>query len=371
MNIEYIAKEAGVSKSAVSFALNGKPGISRRRENASWRSPSSTATHRNSKRCRDPNKSLTFLVFANSGIVLEQYYQQPFFRELIQYIEERCRSLGFTLIFTTVDMENFERDIRAVTEEKRSDGVILLGTNLEAVQVANIAESIGPRLVVLDTHFDTLPLHFVGINNFMGAYQAGSHLCELGHESFGYIASNVRIPNFEERRRGFLKALNENGRSIAPDSFSPISPTMLLSQDELRAQVNDYLQSGRTLPSALFCECDYIAISAMKTFAELGIRVPEEVSIVGFDNISEAMIISPELTTIHVETTERMAVTAVDLLVESIEQGWRSRAKSRSTHASSIENRSVLSNIQKTEHSSLRGRSALFIGQAIRINAVY
>jgi DNA-binding LacI/PurR family transcriptional regulator len=327
MNIEYIAKEAGVSKSAVSFALNGKPGISQEtRERIIAIAKQYGYVPKFKASAETPNKSLTFLVFANSGIVLEQYYQQPFFRELIQYMEERCRSLGFTLIFTTVDMEHFERDIRAVSEEKRSDGVILLGTNLEAAQVANIAESIGPRLVVLDTYFDTLPLHFVGINNFMGAYQAGSHLCDLGHVSFGYIASNVRIPNFEERRRGFLKALNENGRSIASDSFFSISPTMLSSQDELRAQVNHYLQSGRTLPSALFCECDYIAISAMKTFAELGIRVPEEVSIVGFDNISEAMIISPELTTIHVEK-ERMAVTAVDLLVESIEQGLEIKSK--------------------------------------------
>lgn len=327
MNIEYIAKKAGVSKSAVSFALNGKPGISQEtRERILTIAKQYGYTPKFKAAAETQNKSLTFLVFANSGIVLEQYYQQPFFQELIQYIEERCRSLGYALIFTTVDMEYYERDIRAVAEEKRSNGVILLGTNLGAAQLADIAKIIQPRLVVLDTYFETLPLHFVGINNFMGAYQAGTHLCELGHESFGYIASNVRIPNFEERRRGFLEALNENGRSIAPDSFFSVSPTMLSSQDELKSQVNDYIQSGRTLPSALFCECDYIAISAMKTLAELDIRVPEEVSIVGFDNITEAMIISPELTTIHVEK-ERMAVTAVDLLVESIEQGLEIKSK--------------------------------------------
>ncbi|WP_028609925.1 LacI family DNA-binding transcriptional regulator [Paenibacillus harenae] len=327
MNIEYIAKEAGVSKSAVSFALNGKPGISQEtRERILAIAKQYGYTPKSKAAAEAPNKSLTFLVLANSGIVLEQYYQQPFFRELIQYIEERCRSHGYSLIFSTVDMENFERNIRIATEEKRSDGAILLGTNLGAEQVSAIAEKIGSRLVVLDTYFETLPLHFVGINNFMGAYQAGTHLCELGHDSFGYIASNVRIPNFEERKRGFLEALSENDRSIAQDAFFSVSPTMLSSQDELKAQLNRYLENGRTLPSALFCECDYIAISAMKTLAELGIRVPEDVSVVGFDNITEAVIISPELTTIHVEK-ERLAAIAVDLLVESIEDGLEVKNK--------------------------------------------
>lgn len=328
MNMEDIARLARVSKSAVSFALNGKPGISsetRKRilqiaEEAGYLPKSKPAA------ANTVTKTLSFLVFANSGIVLEQYYQQPFFRELIHYIEERCRSQGYSLIFTTVDMEFFKRDIRAIAEEKKSDGIILLGTNLSAHHLEEISTMFGSNLVVLDTYFETLPVHFVGINNFMGAFQAGSYLFDIGHRTFGYIASNDRIYNFEERKKGFLLSLKERGLEIPQDCFFSVSPTMLSSQEELKGQLKQYLKHNRSLPTALFCECDYIAISAMKTLSEMGVLVPSEVSIVGFDNITEAMIVSPELTTVHVEK-ERMAQLAVDLLIESLEHGQNVKTK--------------------------------------------
>lgn len=75
-----------------------------------------------------------------------------------------------------------------------------------------------------------------------------------------------------------------------------------------------------------FCECDYIAISAIKILGELNYRIPEDVSVVGFDNISEARIVSPELSTVHVEK-ERMAHLAVDLMIQSIESNQAVKTK--------------------------------------------
>lgn len=330
MKMEDIAKLAGVSKAAVSLALSGKPGISPETRERILQIAKESGYLPKTKTPATDNaaKSLTFLVFTNSGIVLEQYYQQPFFRELIHYIEDRCRSKGYSLRFTTIDMGFFERDIRAVAEDRQNDGVILLGTNVNQSEIGTIAEILGPHLVVLDTCFETLPVHFVGINNFMGAYQAGSHLCEMGHQEIGYIASNVRIHNFDERKEGFWAALRARGLDASANHYFSVAPTMLSSQEELKAQLKPLLTGGNRLPTALFCECDYIAISAMKTLTELGVRIPEEVSVVGFDNISESRIIAPELTTIHVEK-KRMAQLAVDLLVESVELGVEAKAKIR------------------------------------------
>ncbi|MBP1965415.1 LacI family DNA-binding transcriptional regulator [Paenibacillus aceris] len=330
MKMEDIAKLAGVSKSAVSLALNGKTGISSETRDRvleiareSGYSPKPRATSAESS-----VRSLSFLVFTNSGIVLEAYYQQPFFRELIHYIEDRCRSKGYSLLFSSVDMEHFEREIRTLAEDHQSDGIILLGNNLSPEEILDISNRLGPHLVVLDNCFDKLPVHFVSINNFMGAYQAGTHLCGIGHKEIGYIASNVRIQNFEERKVGFYEALQEQGLEIHPDHIFAVAPTMLSSQEDLKGQLKAYMETGRQLPTAIFCECDYIAISAMKTLTELGIRVPEQVSVIGFDNISESRIISPELTTIHVEK-KRMAQLAVDLLIESIEHGVEATSKIR------------------------------------------
>ncbi|RTE11568.1 LacI family DNA-binding transcriptional regulator [Paenibacillus whitsoniae] len=330
MKMDDIARLAGVSKSAVSLALSGKPGISAetRERVLEIARESGYAPKPRAASSELPSRSLSFLVFTNAGIVLEEYYQQPFFRELIHYIEDRCRSKGYSLLFSTVNMNHFDRDIRSIAEIQQSDGVILLGTNLHPHEITEIAERLGPQLVVLDNCFDTLPLHFVAINNVMGAYQAGEHLCRSGHREIGYIASNVRIHNFDERREGFEQALRDNDLTLSPEHTFAVAPTMISSQEDLKAHLKLYLEPGRRLPTALFCECDYIAIRTLKTLTELGVRVPEQVSVVGFDNITESQIVSPELTTIHVEK-KRMAQLAVDLVIESIELGEETHTKIR------------------------------------------
>ncbi|MFD3258376.1 LacI family DNA-binding transcriptional regulator [Paenibacillus lentus] len=328
MRMEDIAKIAGVSKAAVSFALSGKQGISAETRERILQIAKEHGYSPKSKSALPEQtlKTLIFLAFANSGIVLEEYYQQPFFRELIQYIEERCRSYGYSLMFSSVEPEHYIEDIKSIVEEKRSDGVILLGTNLNQGQIAAIADELTTPLVVLDTCYETLPVHFIEINNVMGAYQAGSHLADLGHRNIGYIASNVRIHNFEDRKRGFLAALHDHQLEVAEDGFFAVAPTILSSQDELKSQLSAYLASGKPMPTAFFCECDYIAISAIKTLGELNYRIPEDVSVVGFDNISEARIVSPELSTVHVEK-ERMAHLAVDLMIQSIESPQPAKTK--------------------------------------------
>ncbi|WP_176220790.1 LacI family DNA-binding transcriptional regulator [Cohnella massiliensis] len=330
MKMEDIAKIAQVSKSAVSLALSGKPGIgseTRERILRIAREMGYSAKPRSTAAPDKTSKTLVFLVITNLGIVLEEYYQQPFFRELIHFVEDRCRTKGYSVIFSSVDMEHFERDVRAAAEDYRHSPVILLGTNLSREQIAVISAKL-PQLVVLDTCFDTLPVHFIEINNAMGAYQAGSHLCDIGHLDIGYVASNVRIHNFEERKAGFMGALRERGVEIAPGRMFSVAPTILSSQESMRQQLEACLHSEGKLPTALFCECDYIAISAMKTLAELGYRVPEDISVIGFDNISESVIVTPELTTIHVEK-EKMAQLAVDLLTDSAEWSSDARIKTR------------------------------------------
>ncbi len=209
--------------------------------------------------------------------------------------------------------------------EDRNSGVILLGTNLSRQQIVSIAEQL-PHLVVLDTCFETLPIPFVEINNVMGAYQAGAYLYEIGHREIGYVASNVRMHNFDSRKRGFMSALQDRELTIPDNRIFSVAPTILSSQESMREQFQLYLQNNGHLPTALFCECDYIAISTMKTLNDMGFRVPEDVSVIGFDNITESMVISPELTTIHVEK-EKMAQVAVDLLIELIDEGLNMTTK--------------------------------------------
>lgn len=342
MKMEDIARLANVSKAAVSLAFNGKPGIGQDTRDRILQiaaeagyTPKIRAASKKELEVNDGygvsasaalrNAPFVFLVCTNSGIVLEDYYQQPFFQELIQFIEERCRQRGYHLIFSKVNIDSFEQEILKVRDNNRQQGAIVLGTNLSRKQILFVQEQL-TNVVVLDTCYEEMPVQFVGINNMMGAYQAGTYLCEAGHTSVGYMASSVRIHNFEERERGFLSALAERDLQVSPTHRLSVAPTILTSQEEMKRQLSAILERGEVLPTAWFCECDYIAISAMKTMSELGIRIPQDTSIIGFDNIKESVIVTPELTTIHVDK-ERMAVLAVDMLAEAIEQGLDVKSK--------------------------------------------
>ncbi|ULO06187.1 LacI family DNA-binding transcriptional regulator [Paenibacillus sp. 19GGS1-52] len=327
MRMEDIAKIANVSKAAVSLALNGKPGIGSETRDRILRIAKDAGYAARIKPAAPAKqaKTLLFLAFTNSGIVLEDYYQQPFFRELIQHTEERARSKGYSMLFSSVDMEFFERDIELIADENSGNGVILLGTNLSREQIATIAARM-PNLVVLDTLYETLPIHFVEINNVMGAHQAATHLHDIGHREIGYVASSVRIHNFDSRKRGFKRTLKDLNVDLPDSRVFTVSPTVLSVQESFKEQLSVYKQATGGYPTALFCENDYIAISVMKTLAELGLNVPEDVSVIGFDNIRESIVVSPELTTIHVEK-ELLARTAVDLLVDSISENSRTSVK--------------------------------------------
>lgn len=321
MNLEDIARLAGVSKSAVSLALNGKPGVSAETRKRILQIAEEHGYPIKAKAVRHPQagRVLTFLAFANTGLVQQQYYEQPFFRELIQHIEARARFHGYSLQYSTVDVEALDRNPRAALETVQGRGLILLGTNLHPEQLTALHRVLGPHAVVLDTMSETLPAHFVAINNLMGGYQAGRHLCELGHRRFGYVASTERIRNFEERKRGFMAALAECGLALPEEACFAVTPSMQPAQEEFEERLSAYLADGRPLPTALFCECDYIAIGVVKAMQSLGIRVPEDVSVVGFDNISEATILTPEMTTIHVAKQD-LAWVAVDLLVDAMDR---------------------------------------------------
>ncbi|MBB3114197.1 LacI family transcriptional regulator [Paenibacillus phyllosphaerae] len=319
MNMEDIAKLAGVSKSAVSLALNGKAGVG---EDTRMRILAIAAEHGYSGKIKPaaPEKngrSIQFLVFTSSQLVHEDYYQQPFFKELIHYIEEGCRNYGYTLQFRTISAGDYEQGIQLVMDDDRCSGVILLGTNLDSAQIADIAAKL-PHLVVLDTCFNELPVHFVEINNFMGGFQAGSYLLDQGHRRIGYIGSDERIHNFDERRRGFLASLASKDVHLSESCIFAVPPAILAAQAPLREQLHRFIDSGESTPTVFFCECDYIAIAAMKILHEFGYRVPDDVSVLGFDNINECLIVSPELSTVHVEK-QRMAETAVDLIASAFE----------------------------------------------------
>ncbi|PAD66122.1 LacI family transcriptional regulator [Bacillus sp. 7586-K] len=327
MKIDDIAKLANVSKSAVSLALNGKNGVSKETRDkiikiAQEHGYIPRPIIKADQYFPTSSKLLRFVACTNEGIVTEHYETMPFFTELINNIDKQIGSNGYSLIVSAISIKNLKEEIARLEQEQKSAGILLLGTNLTPEQI-NIVSSVQPNLVVLDTCFETLDVNFVVMNNIYGAYQAGKYLIELGHKNIGYVESTTRMYNFDMRRKGFLQALEENDLKIAEHNYFSISPTVITSQEEFKIKIKDQINK---LPSALFCEADYMAISVIKSLSELGIQVPNDISIIGFDNIFESQVITPELTTINVKK-DRIALLAVEKLIREIDNNENDKIK--------------------------------------------
>jgi DNA-binding LacI/PurR family transcriptional regulator len=327
MKIDDIAKLANVSKSAVSLALNGKIGVSdKTREKilkiAEEHGYIPRPIIKAEQYVHTNTKILRFVAVTNEGIVTEQFESLPFFMELIKNIDNHTGSSGYSLMVSSINKENLEDEITRLENEQKSSGILLLGTNLTPDQI-NVVANIQPNLVVLDTCFETLDINFVVMNNVFGAYQAGKYLINLGHKNIGYVESNIRMYNFDMRKRGFIEALTEENLRVDDHHYFSISPTIIASQEAFIDKIKNNVEN---LPTALFCETDYMAISIIKSFMELGIKVPDDISVIGFDNIFESRVITPELTTVHVKK-DKIALLAVEKLIRIIESNDTDKIK--------------------------------------------
>jgi len=250
----------------------------------------------------------------NENIITNDYQSQSFFYELLGYLSNEIKNYPYNLVITSIDTENIYDDLKMVESEQASDAIILLGTNFSSKEILLI-KSIQPNIVVIDICISTLDCNFVTMDNYQGGYEAAKHLLELNHRKIGYTMAIPRIYNFDERKRGFFVLLEEHNIEVAFEHIVKLPAIDIQEYIEIFAP----LKEGNSLPTAFFCENDYIAISLIKTFAKLNIRIPEDVSIIGFDDISEAKVISPELTTIRVYKycIAREALRVINLILNN------------------------------------------------------
>jgi DNA-binding LacI/PurR family transcriptional regulator len=317
MRIKDIAEIANVSKAAVSLALAGKPGISegtRERILKIARETGYVSKHMIHSKNEPDIKSLQLIACANPVFLQDPMEKVPFFNELIYYIENVSRTLGCRLLFTTVTSDEFLESFKRLQNERAAAaGTIIIGSYLTYEQLLEFSK-LQPKAVVLDAYHPTIPLNFVSVNNRIGGYQAGDYLIKMGHKRIGIVLSKPRNHNFDDRREGFYEALQSQAYTVEKPNTFWVMPGEANSQADFKKQIREHTGP---LPTALFCENDYIAISVMKSFHELGIKVPEDISIIGYDDLREATVVTPELTTIRVEK-KNIAEASVRLIQQII-----------------------------------------------------
>ena len=317
MTIEEIAKLANVSKSAVSLALNNKPGVSEStREiilNIAKTKGYIPKIMVKADQVYDPVKAIRIVACIKEEILHDGYQHEPFFSELIGGLENENRKQGYTIFFSSINGPDIAEKILALEEEFQSAGIIVIGTNLTESETREISKT-HPCIMFLDVCYPACAGSFVVMNNTLGGAQAAEYLIRMGHTNIGYVASKVKIKNFDMRRAAFTEELNRHGLTLDKNQIFEVNPIMQKAQQEFTA----LLQNKPELPSAIFCESDNIAIGVLKAVQNAGISVPEDISIIGFDDIPHCEIVTPTLTTIRVPKNV-MGSATINKLIEAIE----------------------------------------------------
>lgn len=304
-----IAKIVGVSSSTVSNALNNRKGVSGEKKQEILKIAKEMGYERNVRKRADA--TLRFVIFKRHGAVVDD---TPFFSQLIKGIETESKKFGYNLIVTHMNVREFEDDDSLEKfKSDSSEGIIVLATELIAADLQYF-KSVEVPIVMLDSCFRGESLDCVTINNEDGIYQATKYLIDNGHRKIGLLHSANYISNFYYRRKSFYTTMSDSGLSVDPSHEVHLTSTMEGAYKDMKA----YLSGAKgELPEAYVAENDIIAIGAMRALNEAGVRIPKDISIIGFDDMPFCDVCTPRLSTIQVEK-EAMGKLAVQTLVGKI-----------------------------------------------------
>lgn len=315
-----VAREAGVSISTVSLVINNKPGVSvktRQRVLATF-NQLGYQDYLSRLAKEKMQKSIQFVLYKKHGQIVSD---TPFFSSVLEGVEEQVKKIGYNLLVSYVYEGQGVADQVKALKVNNSAGLILLATEMNHQDIEPFRQ-MGIPLVVLDSYFEEIIDDIVVINNVQGAFMATQYLMEMGHADIGYLRSRVLINNFFERRDGFRKALAYRKMPFRKEFEILLGASAETAYEDMRQR----LARDMKLPTAFFADNDLIAIGAMRAMREAGIRVPEDVSIIGFDDIPICAMIEVPLTTIRVPKGY-IGKLAVDRLVEVINNGNAAQIK--------------------------------------------
>lgn len=288
-----LAQKLNLSEAAISMALNDKPGVStqtRQRVKEAAEKYGYDFTRISGK--HTTTGSIYFALYRKHGAVVAD---TPFFSELSEGIQQKCKEMGYKLNITYLyGDETIEKQIEDI---QYSDciGLILLGTEMHPEDFKPFARLRLP-MVLLDVYLDNANRDCILINNMQGAYHATDYLISKCKKQPGYLHSSYSISNFEERADGFYKAVRSHGMSASKSIVHRLTPSI----DGAFADMMSILEQPEEIASCYFADNDLIAVGAMKAFQKKGYRVPEDVAIIGFDNMPMSSYMEPSLTTVNV-----------------------------------------------------------------------
>ncbi|KWW46276.1 transcriptional regulator [Vibrio cholerae] len=303
-----IARLAGVSTSTVSHVINKSRFVSdeiaERVNNAAQQlnyAPSALARSLKMNR----TKTIGMLVTTSTN---------PFFGEVVKGVERSCYHQGYNLILcnTEGDNQRMKASINTLLQ-KRVDGLLLMCSTLEGERLDVFDRYPDIPIVVMDWGPILFASDKIQDNSLQGGYMAAKHLIECGHKEIGCITGPLIRHQAQMRYEGYKRALAEAGIAINPD--------WIVESDfecEGGYQAFEKLYQRGKLPSALFVSNDMMAMGVIQAANQRGLQVPDDLSLIGYDDVHIAKFMTPALTTIH-QPKYRLGKAAVDTLLYRLE----------------------------------------------------
>lgn len=310
LTIKDIARMAGVSTTAVSFVLNNRPGVSDATRQKVQEIIRQTDFIPN-VHTRRLNLGKSFTVH----VVLKQYayglYNQ-FALETLTGVFKEGKSLGYSIIFTLIDEDMECEQILESVRSKDCDGMILNQID-DPVLLSQLQRENMP-FVCVDAHLPRQsPLPMVEVDYYDAAYQATRYLHQNGHEKIGFVGPQTPVEHCANTFRGYCAYLEEAGLSCNPDWVAKIP----FLEGYTEAAVDAMLQQEQ-LPTALLCSCDAVAIDVIRRAKERGIRIPEDISVIGIDDLLVSRYLDPPLTTMTFDK-ELLGAKAMEMIYQIIQ----------------------------------------------------
>ena len=301
VTLEMVAERAGVSPSTVSRILNGTAVVSDEKRAAVDAAIAALGFV--------PNPVARGLAGGRSLSigVISQAIDSPFYGGALRGIEDALGQAGYSPLFVSGHW-NADEELRCVEllRARRVDGLIVLTGRLSDTALRGLAKAL--PVVVTGRELKAPNLCALNFDNFAGARLATDHLLGRGHRRIAFIAGDPRHPDAVERQRGHCAALDAAGLHVDPALLMPGD----YSEESGQAAVEQLL-AARTGFSAIFAANDQMAFGAALALYRRGLRVPEDVSLVGFDDVHGASYSIPPLTTVHQPVNEmgRLAAQAM------------------------------------------------------------
>lgn len=325
-----LAKKMNLSEAAISMALNNKPGVSTQTRKMILEEAKKYGYDFSRIKGKElpvsEQGTICFIIYRKHGALVPNspvlFHEEhgstipdvPFFSQLSEGISLSCKEHHYHLnISYLYEGDDVARQLRELYRIGTS-GILLLGTEMERHDLIPFTNC-GIPFVLIDNYFEDLGTSSVITNNMQGAYLATNHLIRKRRSQPGYLRSSYRSTGFEERADGFYKAIRNNGMSTSRSIVHALSPNVDGAYGDMKEILSQNVKPQ--LASCYFADNDLIAAGAIRAFTEAGYRVPEDVAIVGFDNMPLCTYITPALTTVHVPK-QYMGEIAVKQLVEMI-----------------------------------------------------